>query len=266
MFPHKNQQQQPNHISTDQSQPMGAGPQKSTGDSNPSCSIPISSSSQENSDIDIPIAIRKGTLIEEMNALGRSGTWEIVNLPKGKKIVGCRWIFTVKYKADGSIERYKARLVAKGYTQTHGTEYQENCVPVAKDLKEKMGSKTVCKLKKSLYGCKQSARAWFKRFGKAVKICGNDGQELEELNAKLAAEFLLIKDLGTVKYFLGIEFTRSKEGVLVNQRKYVIDMLYETGMTGCKPAESPIEPNLKLNLSKEEDVLNKEKYQRLVER
>ena len=51
---------------------------------------------------------------EEMSALEKNKTWEIVERPKGKNIVDCKWIFTLKYKADGSLERHKARLVAKG--------------------------------------------------------------------------------------------------------------------------------------------------------
>ena len=69
---------------------------------------------------------------EEMNALKKNGTWEIVKLSEGKKIVGCKWVFIMKFNADGSTNRYKARLVAKGFTQTYGVDYQENFALVAK--------------------------------------------------------------------------------------------------------------------------------------
>ena len=52
--------------------------------------------------------------------------------PEGKIPVGCKWVFTVKYNSDGSIERYKARLVAQGFTQTYGVDYQETFAPIAK--------------------------------------------------------------------------------------------------------------------------------------
>ena len=74
----------------------------------------------------------KAAMNEEMKSLQKNETWELVECPPGKKPVGCRWIYTVKYKANGSIERFKARLVAKGYTQNYGIDYTETFALVAK--------------------------------------------------------------------------------------------------------------------------------------
>ena len=67
-----------------------------------------------------------------MSALEKNKTWEIVERSKGKNIVDCKWIFTLKYMADGSLERHKARLIAKWYTQTYGVDYHETFAPIAK--------------------------------------------------------------------------------------------------------------------------------------
>ena len=67
-----------------------------------------------------------------MDALEKNRTWKVEELPRGKSTVGCRWVFTPKFKADGTLERYKARLVAKGFTQTYGIDYTKTFAPVAK--------------------------------------------------------------------------------------------------------------------------------------
>lgn len=68
----------------------------------------------------------------EMLALRKNKTWGLVDLPKGKNLVGRRWVFTIKYKADRTIKRYKAQLVTKGYTQTYGIDYLETFSPIPK--------------------------------------------------------------------------------------------------------------------------------------
>ncbi|RVW92035.1 Retrovirus-related Pol polyprotein from transposon RE1 [Vitis vinifera] len=253
-------------------------------------------------DSTLPIALRKGVRRY---------------LPVGKRPVGCKWIFTIKYKADGSVERFKARLVAKGFTQSYGIDYQETFAPVAKlntirillslavnqdwclqqldiknaflngDLEEEvymeippgfegsMAKNQVCKLQKSLYDLKQSPRAWFDRFTKAVLklgykqghvdhtlfvkkshagkmailivyvddiiLSGNDMEELQNLKKYLSKEFK-VKDLGNLKYFLGDR------------------------MLGCKPIDTPMDSQKKLGIEKESTPVDRGRYQQLVGR
>ena len=156
----------------------------------------------------------------------------------------------------------------------------------------------VCKLRKSLYGLKQSPMVWFDRFTKSMKnfgyiqsnayhtlflkrdgrrltilivyvddivVTGNDTGEQLKLQKYLSQEFEM-KDLGDLKYFLGIEVARSKTYIFMSQRKYVLDLLTETGMLGCKLADTPIEMNHKLCEGMDQEPSNKEQYQCLVGR
>ena len=66
---------------------------------------------------------------EEYNSLLANDTWELVELPKGRQAVGCKWVFRTKYNSDGSVSRFKSRLVAKGFSQSHGVDYDETYSP-----------------------------------------------------------------------------------------------------------------------------------------
>lgn len=72
----------------------------------------------------------KISLLEEINTMERNQTLKIVEL-LGHKIVGCKWVFTIKSNAHESINRYKARLVAKGFTKIYGVDYQKTLGPKA---------------------------------------------------------------------------------------------------------------------------------------
>ena len=96
-----------------------------------------------------------------------------------------------------------------------------------------------------------------------IFLIGNDPAEMKKLKRQLAKEFE-IKDLGKLKYFLGIEVAHSIEGIVISQQKYTLDLLKEIGMSGCKPAETPIEQSHKLNEGKGSTPVNKERYQYLV--
>ncbi|RVW39467.1 Retrovirus-related Pol polyprotein from transposon RE1 [Vitis vinifera] len=143
-------------------------------------------------------------------------------------------------------------------------------LPLGCMVSEKQRQK-VCKLKKSLYGLKQSPRAWFGRFTKSMRafgyrqITGNDPEERKALQNYLSREFEM-KDLGPFKYFLGIEVSRSSEGIFLSQRKYALDLLQETGMSGCQPVNTPIEEGLKLCVEPNQVSTDKRRYRRLVRR
>ena len=80
----------------------------------------------------------EAAMATEIQALELNNTWSLVPLPPHKRVVGCKWVFKIKYKSDGSVERYKARLVAKGYTQQEGLDYTETFSPVAKMVTVKL--------------------------------------------------------------------------------------------------------------------------------
>ena len=73
-----------------------------------------------------------------------------------------------------------------------------------------------------------------------------------------------MKDLGNLKYFLGIKVLRSRRGIFINQKKYILDLLAETGMLDCKPVETPIVANHRLQSVQDGELVDKELYQKLV--
>jgi hypothetical protein len=68
----------------------------------------------------------------EFEALLKNGTCHLVSLKKGANVIDCKWVYKIKTKVDGSIDRYKARLVTKGFNQTYGIDYKDTFSPVVK--------------------------------------------------------------------------------------------------------------------------------------
>lgn len=141
---------------------------------------------------------------EELDALHKNQTWDIVVPPPGTKPISCRWVYRIKRNADGTVNKFKARLVARGFLQVYGLDYTDSFAPVAKvvtvrilltcavlqkwdvhqvdinnaflhgQLNEDVyltpphgldvPKNHVCKLQKALYGLKQAPRQWYLEF------------------------------------------------------------------------------------------------------
>lgn len=156
----------------------------------------------------------------------------------------------------------------------------------------------VCKLKKSLYGLKQSPRCWFAKLRNALLgygfiqsksnysmfylrknsvdlyvlvyvdnlvIAGNDSLTITRFKAYLS-ECFRMKDLGVLKYFLGIEVARNPEGIFLSQRKYTLDILNEVGLLGSKPASFPMEQQHNLAKATWPLLEDPERYRHLIGR
>ena len=156
----------------------------------------------------------------------------------------------------------------------------------------------VCRLHKAIYGLRQAPRCWFSKLTDALKrfgfkhlyadyslfvykkkgmelkvliyvddllVCGNDLDFVSRFKGYLSRCFKM-KDLGKLKYFLGIEVGRGEEGFMLTQRKYALDLISDVGLLGAKPAATPMEQHHKLALDTSPFMRDAEKYRRLVGR
>uniref|UniRef100_A0A2N9HJ51 Reverse transcriptase Ty1/copia-type domain-containing protein n=1 Tax=Fagus sylvatica TaxID=28930 RepID=A0A2N9HJ51_FAGSY len=238
-------------------------------DSNPAPSAPSES----------PTDIRRSTrqaMADELDALHKTHTWDMTTLPPGKSAVGCKWVYKIKTRADGSVKRYKARLVARGFIQEYGIDYEETFAHMDVknaflngDLLEEVymqpppgypaSQNQVCRLRRALYGLKQAPRAWFAK----VQFCGDDTTGIRDLQ-KFFSQHFEMKNLGTLSYFLGLEVTSSSDGYYLSQAKYASDLLSKAGLTDSKTVFTPLELNVKLNPTDGEPLSDATLYRQLM--
>uniref|UniRef100_A0A2N9HZF7 Reverse transcriptase Ty1/copia-type domain-containing protein n=1 Tax=Fagus sylvatica TaxID=28930 RepID=A0A2N9HZF7_FAGSY len=178
---------------------------------------------------------------EELNALLKTCTWNLVDLLARKSAIGFKWMYKIKTRSDGTVDRYKARLVAKGFTQEYGIDYEETFASVAR-LSSVFLTKCVAYVghyivlsKLHELGLPSSALLFLSMVFQLVhmiQLCSSDTQ---------------IMDLGPFSYFLGLEVSSSFDGYYLTQTKYTSNLISRAGITDNKIVDTPIKYNNCLN-------------------
>ncbi|KAL8107165.1 hypothetical protein AgCh_023827 [Apium graveolens] len=240
---------------------------------------------------------------KEISALNTNNTWELVDLPKGKKAIGSKWVFKVKLKSDGSLERCKARLVAKGFNQRYGIDYEETFSPVVKmstirclidvaaskrwplyqlyvnnaflhgDLVEEVFMKVPEGVPNPDNKSKNDYSLFIRHTGSLICLAavyvddiiltGTDSQGITHLKQHLNSEFG-IKDLGVLNYFLGIEVSYLPSGIFLSQKKFTNELLAEYPFSVNTKASILLPSTLKLSAWDGDLLPNPELYRSLV--
>ncbi|XP_026399431.1 uncharacterized protein LOC113295295 [Papaver somniferum] len=180
---------------------------------------------------------------EDYTALRDNDTWDYVPPEPHMNILGCKWVYKVKQKADGTIDRLKSRLVAKGYNQQDGIDYNETFSPVVKSTTVRV----------VLY---HSMFVYYSAKGMIVLLLyvddilltGNSPTMINNLIVCLKKEFAM-KELGDLGYFFGLEAVRDDNSITLTQQKYTLELLEKDGMLESKPCDTPVAKGARLSVN-----------------
>ncbi|KAL0305206.1 UNVERIFIED_CONTAM: Retrovirus-related Pol polyprotein from transposon RE2 [Sesamum angustifolium] len=167
----------------------------------------------------------QSSMNKEIGALEKNSTWELTELPTGKRAIGSSWVYKVKMNQDGLIKRYKVRLVAKGYTHIEGIDFFESFSPVL-DVNNAF-----------LHG----------HLDEEVYMVSPKGYAKARDGLHYLDDLFTIKDLGHAKFFLGLELARSTHGTFITQKKYLIDIVHDCHLEEAKPAGTPLPAGIKFD-------------------
>ncbi|GJT61010.1 uncharacterized mitochondrial protein-like protein [Tanacetum coccineum] len=172
----------------------------------------------------------------EMEALNRNGTWIITDLFVGKKPIGSKWVFKVKYKSSGEVERFKPDWLLKAIIRNRKHLRKEKLTSVLIENDFVQNKNDFSLFTKNKNGVFIALLVYVDD----IVVSGNNIDEINIVKQFLSSNFV-IKDLGKLKYFLGIEVLESNDNLYLTQRKYCLEVLAEFSVLACRPCGTPIE-------------------------
>nr|ABN08283.1 hypothetical protein MtrDRAFT_AC155889g9v2 [Medicago truncatula] len=143
----------------------------------------------------------------------------------------------------------------------HGELHEEVYMAQPPGFTVNGASHLVCQLRRSLYGLKQSPRAWFVRFSNVLQEYGMTRCEVDYSSSPCIPHRPLASICSSMST---TSSSLSKTGVAITQRRYALDILEETGLLACRPSDTPMDPNVKLLPGQREPLKDPGRYRRLV--
>eukprot|EP00253_Pinus_taeda_P017397 PITA_17397 len=213
---------------------------------------------------------------EEMESILRNDTWDLVELPKNKTPIGCKWLFKPKMNADGSIEKLKSRVVAKGYSQQEGIDFDDTFAPVAKLNTIRMLISLATKCNWELHQLDVKSAFLNGDLKEEIYLVQPEGfvmQGQEHLVCRLkkalyglkqAPRSWYEKDLGSLHYCLGLEVCRDTRQTFLTEGKYARNLLEKFGIDQCRSVATPLQQNLKLRSDDDTKEVDATMYRQLV--
>eukprot|EP00253_Pinus_taeda_P032940 PITA_32940 len=218
-------------------------------------------------------AIRDGNWVqamdEEIEAIENNDTWDLIDLPKYKNHIGVKWAYKTKLNEKGEIDRFKARLVAKGFLQQPGIYFGETFAPVARLDTVRVVLATTTQNKWKVYHMDVKSTFFNGTLEEEIYVRQLPGYEVEgdfelyEFKAAMMKEFEM-KDLGLIKYFLGIEVEQFEKGIFICQNKYAKYLLKRFRMENFKHVPTTAATGTKLSKDDVGSDVNSTLFKRLV--
>ncbi|GJV96906.1 retrovirus-related pol polyprotein from transposon RE1 [Tanacetum coccineum] len=177
---------------------------------------------------------------DEYNFLLQNRTWELV--PTSSHVpIGYKWIFRIKRKPDGSIDKYKARLVAKAF-------FKNLDVITLRHSALSFGfRKSLADASLFIYN-QDGVTVYFLVYVDDIILTGNNSKFMDDFVNKLATRFS-IKDLGSLHQFLGVEVISTTSGLFLSQHRHTADLLSRFKMIGVKEVATPLNSTETLSLT-----------------
>ncbi|XP_043725726.1 uncharacterized mitochondrial protein AtMg00810-like [Telopea speciosissima] len=198
-------------------------------------------------------------MTNEFNALMHNGTWMLAPLRNDMKVVGCKWVFRTKQKADGTLTAISKRWPVLQLDVQNAFQHGD----LKEDVYIKQHRALLTQLFQLMFARYKMGTIYILIYMEDIILIGSSDALLRQFLQKVGMAFL-VKDLGRLHYFLGINVEWMNDGIILCQEQYIQNLLQRTKMLDCKPVSTPAATSSSLCQFGGEPMADPTKYRSVV--